>query len=270
AILKYARQVSQYYLITSACYFIRDGYKLATYISPIRFRQYFQNSQIPVNFLSPIFIQMLRRIPDLAATCEHGPRDTCDCALSATGTEQSLEELEYSRSACSAAQDGDVAKLRRILQRNPASVGNDVASGGSYTPLHYAARGGHLGAVELLLHKGANPNAATRGMGATPLHRAAMQGHLSVVERLLAAGADARAVDCDLETPLHKAAVQGHGEVCRLLLERCPEAGEAADKAGRTPGQRATGAAVKVFGSWPGAGSGGSGVKESAAGGDAG
>ncbi|GIL66184.1 hypothetical protein Vafri_19793, partial [Volvox africanus] len=122
AILKYARQVSQYYLITSACYFIRDGYKLATYISPIRFRQYFQNSQIPVNFLSPIFIQMLRRIPDLAATCEHGPRDTCDCALSATGTEQSLEELEYSRSACSAAQDGDVAKLRRILQRNPASV----------------------------------------------------------------------------------------------------------------------------------------------------
>ncbi|GIL77977.1 hypothetical protein Vretifemale_7433 [Volvox reticuliferus] len=233
---------------------------------------------------------MLKRIPDWAAICEHGPRDTCNCALSATGTEQSLDELEFSRSACSAAQDGDVAKLRRILQRNPTAVGNDGASGpqrnvklsyigrkdyqvscvlvyppcitlvsfialpyrlpyihlgGSYTPLHYAARGGHLDAVELLLQKGANPNAATRGMGATPLHRAAMQGHFFVVERLLAAGADARAVDCDLETPLHKAAVQGHGEVCRLLLERCPEAGGAADKAGRTPGQRATGRLVR-------------------------
>ncbi|GIM02496.1 hypothetical protein Vretimale_7377 [Volvox reticuliferus] len=163
---------------------------------------------------------MLKRIPDWAAICEHGPRDTCNCALSATGTEQSLDELEFSRSACSAAQDGDVAKLRRILQRNPTAVGNDGASG-------------------------ANPNAATRGMGATPLHRAAMQGHFFVVERLLAAGADARAVDCDLETPLHKAAVQGHGEVCRLLLERCPEAGGAADKAGRTPGQRATGRLVR-------------------------
>ncbi|GIL77976.1 hypothetical protein Vretimale_7377 [Volvox reticuliferus] len=213
---------------------------------------------------------MLKRIPDWAAICEHGPRDTCNCALSATGTEQSLDELEFSRSACSAAQDGDVAKLRRILQRNPTAVGNDGASGGSYTPLHYAARGGHLDAVELLLQKGANPNAATRGMGATPLHRAAMQGHFFVVERLLAAGADARAVDCDLETPLHKAAVQGHGEVCRLLLERCPEAGGAADKAGRTPGQRATGAAAKVFGSWPGAGGGSSGIEEAAVGGDVG
>ncbi|GLI63460.1 hypothetical protein VaNZ11_006433 [Volvox africanus] len=136
---------------------------------------------------------------------------------------------------------------------------------GTLGPLSCCCRKHHHPATS-----GANPNAATRGMGATPLHRAAMQGHLFVVERLLAAGADARAADCDLETPLHKAAVQGHGEVCRLLLERCPEAGEAADKAGRTPGQRATGAAVKVFQSWHGADSGGSGMKESAAGGEAG
>ncbi|GLC46803.1 hypothetical protein PLESTM_001928000 [Pleodorina starrii] len=186
-------------------------------------------------------------VPGWAIICGHGPRDACNCALTATGTEQSIDEMEFSRSACAAAQDGNVAKLRRILQRNPAAVNGDSASGGSYTPLHYAARGGHLEAVELLLKSGANPNAATRGMGATPLHRAALQGHTHVVRRLLAAGADPLAADCDRETALHKAATQGHAEVCRLILDSCPEAVTSEDKAGRTPAQRATGAAAAAI-----------------------
>ncbi|PNH01818.1 Ankyrin repeat domain-containing protein 39 [Tetrabaena socialis] len=136
---------------------------------------------------------------DWSAFCAAHASGACKCALVATGTEQSLDELEFSRSACSAAQNGDVAKLRRILQRNPQAVHGDGGSGlgvfasyepppppagGSYTPLHYAARGGRLEAVELLLSSGADVNAQTRGMGATPLHRAAMQGHASVVEAL--------------------------------------------------------------------------------------
>lgn len=66
---------------------------------------------------------------ELTFLCEHGPRDTCNCAVSATGTEQSLDELEFSRTACSAAQDGNVAKLRRILQRNPSAIRGDETSG---------------------------------------------------------------------------------------------------------------------------------------------
>lgn len=57
--------------------------------------------------------------------CGHGVADGaggCSCALNATGTEQSLDEMQFERSACGAAQDGDVAKLRRILQRDPAAA----------------------------------------------------------------------------------------------------------------------------------------------------
>ncbi|PNW86997.1 hypothetical protein CHLRE_02g104600v5 [Chlamydomonas reinhardtii] len=150
--------------------------------------------------------------------------------------------MDFARSACAAAQNGDVEKLRRILSRNPSAV-NDCA-GGTYTPLHYAARAGKLEAVALLLKNGADVNAQTRGMGATALHRAAAQGHTAVVDTLLKAGADAVLVDCDKENALHKAAAQGHAEVCRALLQRCPTAALAFDKAGRTPADRASGAAL--------------------------
>ncbi|KAG2482473.1 hypothetical protein HYH03_018580 [Edaphochlamys debaryana] len=182
------------------------------------------------------------------ADCVHGgPSAGCNCALVTTGVEQSLDEMEFSRSACAAAQCGDVAKLRRILARNPQAISGDGGSGGSYTPLHYAARAGHLEAVQLLLKSGAPVDAATRGMGATALQRAAGQGHAAVVEALLRAGADAALGDCDGETALHKAAAQGSAEACRLLLSACPGSAGARDKAGRTPGQRATGAAVAVM-----------------------
>ncbi|KAG2454574.1 hypothetical protein HYH02_000417 [Chlamydomonas schloesseri] len=172
----------------------------------------------------------------------HGSGGACNCALVSTGTEQSPDELEFARSACAAAQSGDVEKLRRILSRNAGAV-NDCA-GGTYTPLHYAARAGKLEAVSLLLKSGADVNAQTRGMGATALHRAAAQGHMGVVEALLKAGAHAALADCDQENALHKAAAQGHVEVCRALLQSSPAAALALDKAGRSPAERASGAAL--------------------------
>lgn len=45
-----------------------------------------------------------------------------------------------------------------------------------YTPLHYAARNGHLEACEILLRSGANVNAVTTSGGVTSLMRAAIMG----------------------------------------------------------------------------------------------
>ncbi len=62
--------------------------------------------------------------------CGHS-RNACKCALVVTGLEESLGELEFQRSACGAAHDGDVEKLARILQRNPSAVHATQGTGSS-------------------------------------------------------------------------------------------------------------------------------------------
>ena len=80
-----------------------------------------------------------------------------------TPYDQRLEEVEFMRSACVAAQRGDVDKLRAMLHRRPDVCTNDGVGGDSgYTPLHYAAREGHAECVRALLASGANANARTR------------------------------------------------------------------------------------------------------------
>ncbi|ROT81856.1 putative serine/threonine-protein phosphatase 6 regulatory ankyrin repeat subunit A-like [Penaeus vannamei] len=64
------------------------------------------------------------------------------------------------------------------------------------TPLHLAAFNGHTAMVEMLIGKGAEPNAKTDG-GWTPLHLAAHQGHEAAAEELIVKGADVNAKDED-------------------------------------------------------------------------
>ncbi|MEW5317648.1 MAG: hypothetical protein WDW38_008930 [Sanguina aurantia] len=150
--------------------------------------------------------------------------------------------MGFQRSACAAAQAGDLLKLTRIIQRNPEAVRCDGSAGSSgYTPLHYAARAGKLDCVLFLLSKGSAVDALTREGRSSSLHRAAALGHLPVVRALLAAGADSLLQDADGESGLHKAAAQGHAAVCSHLLGVSPQAAHLTDKRGLRPRQRATG-----------------------------
>jgi hypothetical protein len=56
----------------------------------------------------------------LDAACSHGGE--CGCGQVLTGTEQNLEEFDFSRSACAAAQLGDELKLRHILSKRPNEI----------------------------------------------------------------------------------------------------------------------------------------------------
>ena len=85
------------------------------------------------------------------------------------------------------------------------------------SPLHYAAQGGHIKVVEILLAAKADVLVQNNN-GSTALHHAADRGHDKVVEILLAAKADVDARDSDGRTALYRAAWGGNDKVVKLLL----------------------------------------------------
>ena len=113
-----------------------------------------------------------------SVACDSHIDGECQCYKNPVPGAQSLEELSFLKSACSAAQQGNLTKLQDILAKRPGAVNSDGIEGRSgrlwslyalresctfdlatagisgYTPLHYAARGGHLDVTNFLLIKG--------------------------------------------------------------------------------------------------------------------
>lgn len=54
---------------------------------------------------------------------------TCECHTKAAPASQNLEELGFLKSACSAAQKGDVHRLAELLTKHPSAVSDDGTSG---------------------------------------------------------------------------------------------------------------------------------------------
>lgn len=53
----------------------------------------------------------------------------CQCYSRPVAVAQSLEELDYLKSACAAAQQGNLAKLSSILDKHPGAVNTDGSEG---------------------------------------------------------------------------------------------------------------------------------------------
>jgi len=135
---------------------------------------------------------------------------------------------------CIAAQEEQLDTVQRLLSSGTSASARDAAG---YTALHYAARNGHVGIVELLLAARANVNAAECSF--TPLLRAAFMGHTAIVSMLLSRKADVSTPDTvEGLTPLHKAAARGHGDVVGLLLAAGGESRAA--KSGKRPEELTT------------------------------
>lgn len=113
------------------------------------------------------------------------------------------------------------------------------------TPLHVAARLGQVELADLLLKRGACPNARDVE-GRTPLlaacdarctspadAEATTTCCLQLCHLLLSAGADADAADQDKQRPLHLACRRGHAAVVELLLS-CGVSANAMDYGGHT------------------------------------
>ncbi|MFN8018593.1 MAG: ankyrin repeat domain-containing protein [Acidimicrobiales bacterium] len=134
---------------------------------------------------------------------------------------------------------GRVDELREALDADPG-LATAFADDG-FTALHLAAWFGHEKVAELLLARGADPEAvATNGTGLQPLHSAAAGGHPVIAHLLLDRGADIEATQAGGVRALHSAAHRDDVAMVRLLLERGADPTATTDD-GRTPRDLATG-----------------------------
>jgi ankyrin repeat protein len=134
--------------------------------------------------------------------------------------EQIDSDYDPTHSIHDAAHAGDVDSIKRLLEENSDRVGEWGRS--RMQPLHFAAS---ASAAETLVSCGADIAART-DREETPLHFAARNGHLDVAEVLLRYGADLHAVDNRGATPLflaaHTSSPGGH-DTAGFLLTRGAE-----------------------------------------------
>ncbi|KAL0634825.1 hypothetical protein Q9L58_006258 [Maublancomyces gigas] len=121
-----------------------------------------------------------------------------------------------------AAGKGQVGAIMLLLNRGATVISRPQGEEGQ-NPMHWASAGGHLDAIRLLLDRGANPNAAPDHQNSqTALHGASAAGHLDAIRLLLDRGANPNSAPRhqNSQTALYAASVAGHIDAIRLLLDR--------------------------------------------------
>lgn len=133
------------------------------------------------------------------------------------------KEEKASRTLLRACENGDRAEAEEALQEGAdvhcVDATNFYEDARGYYPMHWAADGGHLDLLELLVERGGNASCRTSDMRETPLHLAAANGHASLINRLLELGADVDARSLWRWTPLHCAVRGGSVEAVAALLD---------------------------------------------------
>lgn len=154
-----------------------------------------------------------------------------------------------------AARDGNAEALERLL--GTCAIEKEDGEGGS--PMHEAARGGHVACIKVLVEAGGDVNIRSRGV--TPVYTAASNGKAECVEILIGLGAScdeslhfaARVNRSDMiailvrggalvdgpvlcaSSPLNTAALMGHLESVDVLLGLGAKVGGAGASRGRAP-----------------------------------
>ncbi len=99
------------------------------------------------------------------------------------------EKAELVQSLRSAAGQGDIPRLTRLLDAHPELI-DERGGEGVRTALHQAVFGNSVEAVKLLLERGANPNIRCEGDNAYPLHFAVEKNRVPIIHLLVEHGGD--------------------------------------------------------------------------------
>lgn len=120
-----------------------------------------------------------------------------------------------------------------ILRRLTMCGGINIRDTKGRTPLHFAARGGHLEMVKFLIEGGANINSVDN-YTFTALDLAIFGGKWDAVKFFVESGADINLKQCNGRTPLHLAAKWGHLDTVKLLV-KCGADVDIVNNYGKTP-----------------------------------
>ena len=130
-----------------------------------------------------------------------------------------------------AAAGGHVDCVKVLLEHG---VDNEVGDNTDLSPLAAACKAGHVTMMNLLAKSGMDMNTKNTD-GMTPLMQAAISGQTKLVKALIDLGADVNMPDKkSFMTPLHHAAQNGQAEMCCLLVKAGADL-NAPDKRLRTP-----------------------------------
>ena len=146
---------------------------------------------------------------------------------------QAVEMREPPLTFHEAATRGDLARVRELLDGDPALL--DAFGDDGFNAVGLAIFYRHPEVARFLIERGADIAAASRNaMNVAPVHAAATQGDRDTMELLLDRGADPNARQQLDYTPLHSSANRGDAETARLLVARGADARAKAGD-GRTP-----------------------------------
>lgn len=120
---------------------------------------------------------------------------------------------------------GYFMRRRALSSRDPSDMADMVGLTDGASPLHIACQRGNMGAVRLLIERGAKLDSTNAPGGTTPLMLAAMRGHTSIVQELLNAAGSTKlgvaalkvAKDKRGKTAMHYARLRGQAGVIELL-----------------------------------------------------
>ncbi|XP_037781719.1 integrin-linked protein kinase homolog pat-4-like [Penaeus monodon] len=138
-------------------------------------------------------------------------------------------------------REGNTVQVRLWLDDTEHDMNQGDDHG--FSLLHWAAKEGHLGIVEMLITRGARINATNLGDD-HPIHLAAAHGHRDIVSFLIRHKADVNFINEHGNTPLHYACFWGY----QLIAEDLVQAGASvsiANKYGEVPLDKCKGAMAK-------------------------
>jgi ankyrin repeat protein len=158
---------------------------------------------------------------DPALVNAHNDRGDSAILLAAYHGHGAIQDLLQIRGAemdvFAASAVGEFGRVREVLSEDPELA--FAYSHDGFTALHLAAYFGHVEIVGLLLDRHADPNAIGQNQSLVrPLHSAVARSQQAAAELLLKRGADPNARQSGGVTPLHSAAQKGQDIIVRLLL----------------------------------------------------